>query len=550
MRMKINLLLILGIFLIGIVSAANYCCERTTSGAYCQNVNDASQCSIGTNPFTGEEYRSIPTLCEATSYCKIGTCVNAVEGTCLQSPRIICEANGGSWRAETADKIAQCSLGCCLIGSNAAFVTKITCNKFSEMYGATTRFQEGVTNELSCLANANPQDEGACVYVREFSTTCERTTREDCNSRTKNSSLSDITFHAGFLCTAEDLGSICSKPTSLSTAQTKCDDDGNVVFVDGCGNPANVYDSSKIGNFNYWERITEPDCSDEDGNKNSETCGDCNYLSGSICGNKEDASVAAGDYVCKNLDCVDYDGEYYGGGDYPRHGESWCASTGVDDSVGSTDFKLLCMNGEVTLDECDAKRDKICFQDESEYIEGFSLANCRKNYWEDCNSQNNSEDCEDYNERDCKWVDYRGYTFTPEGFLSGDTIDDLADSGDHDEMKDYDDINGVCLPRYPPAFERDQNQDVIGGEMCALSTTYCVVMYEKSGIFDDYDCKENCYCDPDDSDYDDFRDEINNICTSIGDCGIKNNYFSKRGKYAITDDEIFKMERYREADPD
>jgi hypothetical protein len=533
MRMKINLVLILGIFLIGIASAS-YCCERTTSGAYCQNVNEASQCAVGVNPITNEQYKSIPALCEATSYCKIGTCVNAAEGTCLSSPKIICEANGGSWKPESADKIPQCKRGCCLIGSNAAFVTKITCNKFSDMYSVTTRFQEGITDELTCLANANPTDEGACVYAQEYSTTCKRTTREDCNAMTKNSSVSNITFHSGYLCTAEDLGSVCSKPTS-STAQTRCDDNGDVRFVDGCGNLANVYDSSKIGDFNYWEKITEPDTTqdDGDGNKNSATFGDCDYLSGSICGEKENSPVNAGNYICKNLDCVNYQGEYYGGGDFPRHGESWCAVTGTQDAVGSTYFKMLCMNGEVTLDECDSGRDEICWQNESAYIQGFSLANCRKNYWEDCTSQNKSEDCEDTNERDCKWISYRDYSFTEDKGLFPD-----------------EEVGGVCVPKYPPAFERDQNREVIGGEMCAAATSYCLVMYEKKGVFDDFDCEENCYCDPDDSSYDDFAKHINEICTSIGDCGVKTNYFEKDGKYKLTDEEIFKKERYREADPD
>ena len=548
MRMKINLILILGILLIGIVSATNYCCERTTSGAYCQNVNEASQCVVGINPFTNEQYRSIPALCEATSYCKIGTCVNAEEGTCLQSPKIICEANSGSWKAESADKIAQCKSGCCLIGSNAAFVTKITCNKFSEMYSVKTRFQEGITDELTCLANANPGDEGACVYVQEYSENCTRTTREDCNTIAGDSSVSNITFHSGYLCTADDLGNICPEPTSESTIQTRCDDNGDVRFVDGCGNLANVYDSSKINDFNYWEKITEPDSSndDGDGNKNSATFGDCDSLSGSICGNKEDNSVDGGDYICKNLDCVDYRGEYYGGdnfgsteikyattNNYPRHGESWCAVTGTQDSVGSTYFKMLCMNGEVTIDECESGRDKICAQKGSEYIENFSLANCRKNYWENCAEQNKSEDCTDIDiGGDCEWISYRDYSFTENGLAPDE------------------DVGGVCVPKYPTAFERDQNREVIGGERCTTGNSYCVVMYEKTGIWGDYKCKENCYCDPEDSDYDDFAEEMNKICTSIGDCGVKTNYFGKDGKYKLTDEEIFKKERYKEADPD
>jgi hypothetical protein len=190
------------------------------------------------------------------------------------------------------------------------------------------------------------------------------------------------------------------------------------------------------------------------------------------------------------------------------------------------------MNGEVTIDECDSGRDEICAQGESEYVPGFSLANCRKNYWEDCTSQNKSEDCNDTNERDCKWISYHDYSFTEDGLLPNESIE------------------GVCVPMYAPAFERDQNQDIIGGEMCTTSSTLCLVMYVKKGILGDYNCEENCYCDPDDSDYDDFAENMNEICTSIGDCGIKTNYFEKSGKYELDDEEIFKIERYRDADPD
>lgn len=556
-EVKKSLMFILGIFLIGIVSAANYCCEMTTNNAYCQNVPDSAQCAIGTNPLTGEEYKSLPALCESTSYCKIGTCINSVEGTCIQSPRMICEANGGTWNAETnVNSIPQCKPGCCLIGSNAAFVTKVTCNKFSEMYSVTTKFQESVADELTCLANANPGDEGACVYTREFSETCERTTREECTNRIKNSSVSNVTFYNGYLCTSEEIGSICSKPTQLSTVQTRCDDNGDVRFVDGCGNLANIYNSNRINDYAYWEKISyESGCSDPDGSKNSETCGDCDYLAGSICSDKEGKPVSGGDYICKNLDCTTYRGEYYGGGysgtgvsyatadNYPRHGESWCASTSDNDTVGSTDFKLLCMFGEVTLDECDSGRDKLCFQSESEYIEDYSLANCRKNYWESCTLQNNSEDCIDIDiGGDCKWIAWRDYAFTEDGLLP---------NGDEDTDNDGDEDNdGVCVPLYPPAFARDQNQEVIGGEMCTGASTACLVMEKKTGLFGDWECDENCYCDPEDDDYDDFAKHMNEICTSIGDCGVKTNYFGKDGKYTLDDREIFKKERYEDGDPD
>jgi len=205
---------------------------------------------------------------------------------------------------------------------------------------------------------------------------------------------------------------------------------------------------------------------------------------------------------------------------------------------------MLCMNGEVTINECDSGRGLICAQNESGFIPGFSLANCRKNYWDisvsgtgGCMAQNNSEDCNDNNDRDCKWINYREYFFNETTGLQAGSDDD-------------DKVTGVCVPLYPVGFNRSQDKEIIGGEMCTAATSYCLVMYEKKGIFGDYECKENCYCDPEDSDYDNFAANMNNICTSIGDCGIKKNYFNKDGKYKLTDEEIFKKERYKEGDPD
>ena len=524
---KLALNIFFGILLIGIVSAS-YCCERTTSGAYCQNVDDPAECSTGISPITGEAYRSISALCASTSYCKPGTCINQKEGTCMSNTaQIVCEGNYGYWSPSDKSSLAQCKAGCCIMGNQAAFVTQVTCNKIASDYGISTTFNSGITDELTCLASANPSDEGACVYTKDFATTCERTTRKDCNS--KGSSL-NATFHEGYLCSAVELGSNCAKTTN-----TQCDDKNNVRFVDSCGNFANIYDASKVSDEGYWTKIQDPTCGDGKGNKDSSTCGSCDYYSGSMCQQRETGeSVSYGDYLCKDLDCVDYTGEYYGNGQYPRHGESWCASVGAENTVGSSYYKLLCYNGDVTIEECDSTRQEVCAQTTSDYSD-FTVGNCRANVWEDCTAQNNSEDCEDIEARDCKWISYRDYFFNDEtGTLTNDN----------------DDITGTCVPRYSPGFERDKNDEIIGGEMCTLASSVCFVTYEKSGILGSWKCKENCYCDGvgegDSRNENDggksWASNLNKICTALGDCGEKKNYLGDLGKKQNTT----KREKYDE----
>ncbi len=513
------LLLIFAVFLVGSVSAVNYCCEKTTSGAWCQNVNTESQCSIATNPVTGELFKKTTAFCEATSYCRPGTCVNLQEGTCISNtPQIVCSGKYGFWSEKRKSELEQCKLGCCLIGEQAAFTTQISCNRLSALYGLKINWQSSINDELSCLASANPQTEGACVFTKSLVKTCERTTREKCqNEIAKNSAYSDVEFHSGYLCSAQELGATCAKST-----QTQCDHKDEVRFVDTCGNLANIYDSSKVNDEAYWTKIQEPSCGDKEGNKNSKSCGDCDYLSGSMCKRKKTGETTTyGDFICKDLDCKDYTGSYSGNFDYPHHGEIWCASdskTSDKSAPGATYFKLMCYDGEVTKEECDSTRQKICAETKDDES-GFMFAACKANVWRDCTSQNKSEDCLNVDVRDCNWI--------TEKAGSGDNY--YFDSENGLTNKDSDPDSGVCVPKYAPGFERTSASDVVGGEMCVAASTICVVTYEKQGAMGGWYCKDNCYCLKDA-----WQNALNGICTKLGDCGSKTNYIGKSG-YAYDD---------------
>ncbi len=512
---KIFLLFVLGIFLIGVASAATYCCQKTigNNSAWCQNVNNQNQCDTN--------YKSISSFCETSSFCQTGTCINQQEGTCMPSTETVCTSNNGLWVNKKKSELPQCQLGCCLIGESAAFVTQVACNRLASMNGVEVNYQPGINNELTCLANANPSVQGACTYTKDYVKTCELTTKKTCQDKAKSSSSLGVEFHEGYLCSAQELGTICGK-----SQKTQCDDKGNVRFVDTCGNLANIYDSSKIEDENYWTKIQTPTCtpSNNPGNKDSATCGACDYYSGSMCKEKKAGdSVDYGNFICKNLDCVDYRGQYgegvatpsilATGSNYPKHGETWCATNSKTSDVnapGATYSRLMCYNGEVTSEECEGTKQKVCVEKTDE-VSGFKNANCRANVWQDCWSQTKQTDCEDINTRDCVWKATGSILgFSPITNISGSS-------------------GGVCVPKYQPGFERekstDTNNDVV--QSCGVANAVCYVKMEKP-LIGDWRCasgsSSNCSClDAN------WKTSRNNICTQMGDCGDKANYIGKKG---------------------
>ena len=519
MRGKIFLLFFFAILLIGIASAANYCCEKTTSGAFCQNVNNLSQCD--------NNYKSLSTFCSSTSFCADGTCINQQEGTCIPSTQSACENNNGFWSSQPKTSLPQCQLGCCLIGDQAAFVTQVACNRMSVLYGLDVNYQANINDELTCLASANPQAKGACVYTKNYVNTCEMTTKKDCQTMSQSSAAGNVSFHEGYLCSAQELGTVCGK-----TQKTTCGDDDKVYFVDSCGNKANIYDASKVNDESYWTKIQNPTCDDGNGNKDSATCGVCDYYSGSMCQQKKTGdTVSYGDNLCKNLDCKDYRGPYEGSptgfataANYPKHGETWCSTdskTGVN-SPGADSFKMMCYNGEVTPQECDSTsgtRQEICVQNYTltSNNQKFYNANCKANIWQDCWQQSTQESCEDPSTRDCQWISSGGYNFTNDG-------QGMIQTGS----------SGVCVPAYQPGFERGTASDSNVQKDCAIASSVCYVMMEKP-LLGNWQCasdfsllgwkgKNNCSClDAG------WQSQLNGICNKLGDCGIKQNYFGILG---------------------
>jgi hypothetical protein len=229
-------------------------------------------------------------------------------------------------------------------------------------------------------------------------------------------------------------------------------------------------------------------------------------------------AVDYGNFLCKDLDCKGYNGEY-SGTNYPKHGETWCVtdSSGNETAPGATYFRFSCYNGEVTIEECDSTRQKICAETE-DAATGFMTGNCKKNSWEDCTSQNNSEDCLSANTRDCTWIEEKAGTsnnfyFSTEGLKNEKT--DVSPAG-------------VCVPKYQPGFYRDGSSDTIIN--CIMASSVCYVKMSKAVWEADYKCdtsnpSNNCSCLNAA-----WQTGLNNICTSLGDCGNKKNFVGTLGK--------------------
>lgn len=443
----------------------NVCCEETLSGFFCQNV-PADQCK--------QSSRQVPTSCESTSFCKPSYCFNSFDGTCSDNtPKVTCEANGGTWSDEFP---AQCELGCCVLGDQASFTTLTHCKKLSGSLGLNTNYKKSITTESECILSVAGQEKGACVYEREFEKRCDFTTREDCTNNI------DGEFFKDKLCSADELGTICGPTTQASCIPGK----DEVYFIDSCGNPANVYDSSKVNNADYWSNYYDKieSCNPGSSNADSGSCGNCNYLLGSICREKRTGAV------CVDLNCKGTK-EELGGKTKRQHGESWCARDG-EEGVGGRFIKNTCNNGEVISDSCADFKQEECIQEDVDLENGntFSQAACRVNRWRDCVEQTEEDECEDSTARDCEW----------KSIIGGE----------------------VCLPEVSPGLEFWKPQGE-ADEICSLASIDCIVVFSED-LFGGSDCEQNCHClDAE------WEKERADICSSLGDCGPKANWKGEFG---------------------
>ena len=532
------------------LSTHSVCCEKTKQGAYCINTQE-DRCD--------KSFKTSPTSCETTSYCKQGTCYDSEEGICMENtPKKICDAAGGAWDERTSAELPQCQLGCCVIVDQSALVPLVRCKRLATLYGVEINYKKDVKDEVSCIALGKAQDKGACVFEKDFEITCKFTTRGECRAKetlnvnptngSANVTLTEKRFYKDYLCSAEELNTECARQTT-----TKCDE-GKVYWYDSCGNKENVYSSDKDLSWNNGKVLDASKiCAPNSGN--NKNCGNCDYMLGTRCDKFESGVLnfgsgpQYGEYFCKKNVCVDGDGN-------PRkNGESWCVYDGDigegRDSVGSRHFKVTCIDGEQVAEACSDYRNQRCIQDAVSTSQGeFSVAQCRINRWQDCLKQTSKNNCENRDVRDCMWSPTvkgllvgeaqgtapsgavtqtgNGTAFTNPtantnsgNIATGNAIFGIGKEEEKENKTETNRPTGVCLPYFPPGFKFWTKSDAQA--ICQMVNARCIVAYEKPLLWGDKKCIENCECL-----VKKWAEDANKICVAMGDCG---GYVNWQGEY-------------------
>ncbi|MDH3353221.1 MAG: hypothetical protein OEL87_02130 [Nanoarchaeota archaeon] len=529
------------------ISEATACCERTNTGAWCMNAPEA-ECDTN--------YNTAPTSCETTSYCRLGTCYESGEGICMENtPQRVCNDNGGTWDSREIEEVPQCQLGCCIVADQAAFVSLVRCKKLSTLFGVENNYKTDINDEVSCIAEAQSQDTGACVYEKDFERVCEFTTRGDCGAservetvnQTNITLSSQKTFYKDFLCSAEELSTSCAKQSSTSCYQ------GDVYWMDSCGNRENVYSSDKVKSWNSGKVADASTiCAANDGSDIN--CGNCDYMLGSRCAEFTGmlGGPTSGDNYCQKTECVDRDGNKR------INGESWCAYDDAvgngGDMVGSRYFREICADGEVRVEPCADFRNEVCIEGSIETTSGdFVTAACRVNRWQDCVSQDDKDDCENIDKRDCMWLgpvtgmtlgqqQQGGSSFsnpassgtmftnpTATGGVTGMAVSPItgqsiiggSETEAPQETTTTNRPSGVCVPNFPPGLSFWEESSA--QQICGQANAKCVVVYEE-GLLGGKKIVEGEECLAEQ-----WALASNRVCTSLGDCGGYTNY---QGQFA------------------
>lgn len=484
-------------------------CPRDKNGSICQEFaasECAGKCAVA----------CLPTSASQSTICKPGTCYDSFEGTCQTgATRGKCEQDSGKWFDDPYGNVPECKAGCCILGENAYFGTKKQCERSSAVLGIAKDFRPEINTEIGCIALSKTQEEGACVFEKEFDKTCKYTTKLNCMQNMRGK------FYTGLLCSSPSLGlnGTCKAQQRVSCVENK----DEIYWFDSCGNQENIFEGAaqvqKEHSWNNGKVLSKNNsCSLASGNNflaNQEVCGNCNYLLGSKCGAKTASQKLSGitaNVVCRDLNCIDESGKKR------KHGESWCeyqGSVGIEqtgagkkgeimyrgtDTAGSRNFRRVCIDGEIRTEPCADYRNEICIESQTDIPGGkFSSAACRINRAYQCyelNSKEKQGQCEK----------------NPDCFIK------------HIEVgKDF--KFDICAPKYSPGFNLNDRGEGASA-ICSYASQKCQVVYVKG--LGGWDCKANCECETAK-----FAEQMNDLCISLGDCGSKANYlgdFSKNSK--------------------
>ena len=327
-----------------------------------------------------------------------------------------------------------------------------------------------------------------------------------------------------------------------------------------------------VEDINYWATMQDANCRAANGDLDAETCGDCDYYLGSTCKTYtfgiDTARAKYGDNVCRGLRC-NYDTDGDGEKKIYKHPKTWCGRVFKEEIIratnvgfdtgsaenpadfstliktlnfpGSRDFRFVCYNGEVTVEPCADFRQEICAEGA---ISGFRTSVCRMNRWRDCYSQDNKQDCGNYDKRDCVWV--KGMTLVKGTNETTDLVENsegqLVPREDDDDERE----GAACIPKYTPGFDF-WKEGTDATTICSQASIRCTAIVEE-GVFGrgrivteeetilGLGKKARVVCvDEDGKIVADWKTGRLNLCSAIGDCGISINYIGEKGFYKEED---------------
>ncbi len=446
------------------------CCEADNSGNICSYV-DVGQC-------TNANVQKAATSCDQTSFCGAGVCAG-VDGFCYDNyPRALCEDRGGNFVSNAkSENVAQCSLGCCVIGTQAEFVTRDRCIEATGQFpDLEVDFRDDVASEFECLNLARNQVQGCCARSDGV---CSYGTKSECDLQP---SVSGEGFYEGVFCSSDNLRNVCecaSHPDPNADRQaalraTTClPDRDEVYWADSCGNPEGVVTEQIFSGV--------PNAARADGI--------CNYNEGTICADSDKDGIA----TCESLDCsanefLSFGLENYRGtseseienGGGVLNGESWCqfdssrqeqqrfdelstADRKGKDPVGSRYYRSICINGQELIEPCKDFREEYCYSNTVEVESAnrvYTEAKCIKNEWETCTAECNTAD---------------PFTMSKEEFEESLRKDQQCCLSSN---RDCSWTGSKCVPAVSPGFKYWEGE---GADVCGRASLECNAVFVCGG---------------------------------------------------------------------
>ena len=551
-------------------------CLKTKVGSICQQVVRSACKDV-----CESEDLCVDNTRENVEQCLLGTCYDADEGTC--EPRATkekCEDDGGDFiDGDLMASDSRCERHCCLLNDVPKYMTARQCEKAADAIGKEEIFLTEIATEDACIYLGIQEQKGACMTGESEEVidknNCMLTTRNKCKEVRGN-------FTENLLCSNAELNTVCEKQNYTSCIE----EFDEVYWFDSCGNKENIYDADEDKSWNDGIILARAsNCAIGDVNnwlRNQGVCGNCNRLLGSSCGNKtsdEKLKDKNQDVVCRDLACEEEDGTRR------ENGETWCdyqSAIGTSAEIpflgalgyfakipipghamaapGSRHFRRTCIDGEITIEQCDDFRNGICVEEQTKKGDSgdtISVASCRPNRWAECISYN-SGGGDDGGLGKLTGIVSQIAQFVPKigKVLQGPVEMQKAkiarmmikcESDPDCFVKTVSVPNSefnfpMCAPKYPPGFyEKESGGE--DGNICKSATQTCASVWVKESTSFTFCatakwvCKANCGCidgsTPESAKpSQQFVNQMHELCVSLGDCGNKANYKGGQGNLA------------------